>query len=128
MRLGFQSESLAVRSSDGRSFTLIEPLVYLSNREGTLVVPAGTTTDGASTPRALWRVIPPFGDYWMAAVLHDFLYRETTYPKDHCDRIFLEAMQSLGVPEALADAIYQGVNHFGQTSFNEDRRLLPSLS
>lgn len=39
-------------------------------------VPEGFITDGASVPRPLWWLYPPFGDdYEAGATLHDYLYR-----------------------------------------------------
>jgi len=37
-------------------------------------VPAGFSTDLASVPRLLWWLIPPFGMYERAAIIHDYLY------------------------------------------------------
>jgi Protein of unknown function (DUF1353) len=38
-----------------------------------IFVPTGFVSDFASTPRALWSVIPPTRRYQLAAVVHDFL-------------------------------------------------------
>ena len=70
----------------------------------------------------MWGMIPPFGTYWLAAVLHDFLYRETDRTKEECDLLFLEAMKSLGVDLLLREAIYEGVRFGGGEAFNTDRR------
>jgi len=37
-------------------------------------VPKGFITDLASTPRILWIIWPPFGDYINGAIVHDYLY------------------------------------------------------
>lgn len=84
-------------------------------------VPAGYLTDGASVPQALWSLIPPWGAYGQAAVVHDMLCEYLATTKDgvpqkitraRCDEILLEAMVALGVPKALRQAIYQGVCAF----------------
>jgi hypothetical protein len=120
----FLQESLLVRTGDGQNFTLAEPLRYQTNAGTIITAPAGTTTDGASTPRATWPLLPPFGKYWLAAVLHDYLYRYTYLPQDYCDGILLEAMRSLGVPEATCLEIYDGVRVGGWTAIAEDRKAL----
>jgi hypothetical protein len=120
--MGFASTTLAVRTADGHNVVLLEPLVYVTKSGETITVPAGATSDGASTPRFLWPTIPPFGMYWLAAVLHDYLYRRTQKPKAECDNLLLEAMESLGVEKVLASAIYEGVNIGGQAAFDADRR------
>lgn|SRR5574337_169544 len=119
----FAKPTLKVETGDGRFFTLLEPLIYTTNAGEVITVPIGCTTDGASTPKAIWNVIPPFGTYWLAAVLHDYLYRVTNRPKFECDNLLLEAMVSLRVDEALRNAIYDGVHLGGQISFDEDRKI-----
>lgn len=119
---GFAKTTLAVTSSDGRNFTLLEDLVYVSLAGVTHTVPAGSKTDGASTPAYLWAEIPPFGRYWLAAVLHDWAYRYSDLAKQECDWLLKEAMLDLGVGPVMAGVIYEGVHLEGQASFDEDRK------
>lgn len=110
-----------VGTTDGRNFTLLTSEVFECVNGESITIPAGATSDGASTPPELWITIPPFGQYWKAAFLHDYLYRCTQRPKVECDSLLLEAMKSLGVPPLLALTIYEGVHEAGQSSFNADR-------
>lgn len=121
MKPGFQQDFVITKSSDGHNFTLLNDLVYVTAMGAILTIPAGTTTDGASTPAALWSAIPPFGKGWKAYILHDWLYRATGMGKTNCDDLLKEALLSLGVDSILAETIYQGVKIGGQKSFNEDR-------
>lgn len=41
----------------------------------TIIIPAGFETDGASVPRLLWFLMPPFGVLLKGAILHDFGYQ-----------------------------------------------------
>lgn len=123
MKPGFQQDSVMVKTSDGHNFELMVPLVYVTQMGARLTIPPGTTTDGASTPQALWSAIPPFGPGWKAYVLHDWLYRNTKMPRIECDDLLKEAMLSLGVDAALAETIYQGVRIGGQQSFDKDRAI-----
>jgi len=86
---------------DGRHWRLVQPFDYhvgsLSSTE-IIRVPAGFVTDFASVPRLLWYVIPPWGRYGKAAVVHDFCYTHRLYSRRRADRIFLEAMKALSVP------------------------------
>lgn len=119
----FRSLTVRVDTADGRNVTLVDPLEYVAE-DGTLyTVPAGATSDGASTPAPLWPEIPPFGRYYLAAILHDDLYRSTKLPKALCDNLLREAMISLGVDTIMADMIYEGVNVGGWSSFDEDRKV-----
>lgn len=117
----FSTDKLKVETADGQNVTLLEPFTY-TRRDGCIItVPPGTTSDGASTPPAMWAALPPFGHYWKAAILHDYLYRDSGLDKDYCDETFLEAMESLNVSEVEQQTLYQGVHLFGQEAFDEDR-------
>ena len=98
-------------------------------------IPEESTTDGASTPVALWLEIPPFGTYWRAAALHDAAYRNTlqiqnasatgwqpaNLSKQEADDLLNEAMILDNVPELKRVAIYEGVKLGGTTAFDQDR-------
>ncbi len=72
-------------------------------------VPKGYLTDGASVPRAMWSIIPPWGNYGQAAIVHDYLCeflsvtddngRPVRINRQQADQIFNLAMQVLEVPE-----------------------------
>lgn len=118
---GFNVKQLITSSSDGHNFTLVEPFTFTC-QDGTVIdVGAGAQSDGASVPQALWAILPPFGSYWMAAFLHDSLYRYSDLPKDRCDAIFAEALEWLKVGPALKDTLYEGVERLAAIPFAEDR-------
>ncbi|MDP3848642.1 MAG: DUF1353 domain-containing protein [Pseudomonas sp.] len=88
-------------------------------------VPSGYLTDGASVPQVLWSLIPPWGAYGQAAVVHDILCEYLATTKDgvpqkitraRCDEILLEAMVALGVPVAKRCAIYRAVSLYRRLS------------
>jgi len=119
----FPRPDLAVRTSDGRNVTLLEPLVYVHGDGIVTTIPAGSTSDGASTPQLSWSLgFSPFGIGWRAFVLHDFLYRKTWLPRDYCDASLLEALLELGEPNA--QIIYDAVRLGGRFAFNADRDAL----
>ena len=98
--------------NDGRTYRLTAPFVVDYERRKFLV-PAGFETDFASVPRGLWNIFPPSGRYSKAAVLHDYLYRVSKLSRKHCDEIFLNCMNALGVPYPQRYAMYWGVRMFG---------------
>jgi hypothetical protein len=78
---------------DGQDSVLTGNLQYqVLQTTFVIVVPAGFVTDFASTPRALWSVIPPTGRYQLAAVVHDFLYWDQGCTREQADAIFRVAM------------------------------------
>lgn len=95
---------------------LIEPFeFYIDEPAGRIYykVPVGFITDFASVPRIFWSILPPWGRYGKAAVLHDFLYKTKSVSREKADRIFLEAMKVLKVPAWKRYIMYWAVRLFG---------------
>lgn len=96
-------------------------------RDGTVItIPAGTFTDGTSTPRFLWRIAPPMtGLHRRAAWVHDWLYRmpkndDTPWiTRKYADDIYLEIMERDGVSCAKRTMLYSGVRTFGGSSYQK---------
>ena len=89
---------------------------YIWSKDGGewVYVPAGYLTDGASVPRLFWSLIPPWGAYGQAAVVHDIVCeylsvtvngRPCSISREACDGILLEAMTALQVPVAKRKVI-----------------------
>lgn len=81
-------------------------------------VPAGYLTDGASVPRLFWNIIPPWGSYGQAAVVHDIACEYLSITKDgiptpitraQCDKLLMQAMEAIQVPRLTRSAIYGAV-------------------
>lgn len=117
----FTPDTFHVSGTDGHIWTL-DCSVQYTCKDGTVItIPAGATSDGASVPAVFWNIIPPFGSYWRAAFLHDYLYRCTTMPKEQCDLIFKEAMLECNTNLVEVETIYEAVKNFGVEAFRKDR-------
>ncbi len=57
----------------------------------------GFQTDFASVPRIFWWLVPKWGKYGKAAIIHDYCYWDQDYSRKRSDEIFPEAMRVLGV-------------------------------
>ena len=79
----------------------------------TVDVPQGFETDFASVPFILWFILPKWGKYGNAAVIHDYLYDQQTNTRLTADDIFAEAMTVLNVPFWQRFCLYTGVRLFG---------------
>lgn len=107
-----------------RVFILTHYFRYISS-VGTITVPTGFRTDGASVPRVFWNIFDPYsGDYFHAAIVHDYLYsRQSTLHFDcdrqEADKIFKEAMFNRGVPWPTREAIYRAVRMFGWKAYKK---------
>jgi hypothetical protein len=86
--------------ADGSRWRLEEPLSY-TGRDELFVVPAGFTTDFASVPQSLTWLVPRYGRYTKAAILHDYLWqrcREGAFAWADADGVLRRAMRELDVP------------------------------
>jgi hypothetical protein len=103
---------------DSRLFRLLNDFRFRS-KHGEILVPKGTVTDGASIPRAFWSILSPFGEYFAAALPHDYLYSpdNKVFTRKQADDILLEGMVVLGVNRAKRFAIYRAVRWFGWRSY-----------
>lgn len=81
-------------------------------------VPRGYLVDGASVPRILWFLLPPWGRYGAATIVHDILCeylsltvegRPCKITREQADNILFEAMEVLRVEPEQARLIKEGV-------------------
>jgi hypothetical protein len=90
---------LVVRAIDEKYWKLERDLVY-EGKEDHFLVPKEYTTDFASVPRMFWWLIPRYGRYTEAAVLHDYLCdeaRDGRFSRCDADGIFRRTLRELGV-------------------------------
>jgi hypothetical protein len=85
---------------DGKRWRLLADFEYHGARE-VFVVPKDFTTDFASVPRVFVWLLPRYGRWTQAAILHDYLWHIAKLGEiDNYDAngIFNRAMRELGVP------------------------------
>lgn len=115
--------SLTHLDLDWRRWRVNQALRYDVGHEGsgkTIVVPDGFVTDGASIPRFLWWLLPAWGSYSRAAVVHDYLCTVLAgggvllfcQSRAEADRIFLEAMKVCGTSRPVRWAMFLAVRGF----------------
>lgn len=93
-----------------RVVILDRPLDYKSDILGKiLVIPVGFSSDGASVPRFMWSIYPPFGLYLEAAVVHDWLCEHHIVDSKTAAKIFREAMKVCGVGKWKRNKMYWAV-------------------
>lgn len=89
-----------VKQVNDREWELHEPLVY-HTATATLAAEPPMRTDFASVPRALVWLVPRYGRYTKAAIIHDYVWNdlvpENQMSRRDADRIFREAMTELDV-------------------------------
>ena len=107
---------------DGHHWQLVRGFTYHVGTEYSMdkiTVPKGFTTDFASIPRIFWSILPPWGKYGKAAVVHDYLYWEAKRSRKEADDIFLEAMKTLNVNYFYRHLMYKAVRLFGKSAYNK---------
>ncbi|MFC9897849.1 DUF1353 domain-containing protein [Nocardia sp. NPDC127579] len=92
----FVGGALVVEELDGKFWKLAESVVYQGETQE-FTVPAGFRTDFASVPRALVWLIPRYGAYTRAAILHDYLLHSDEVSTADADGIFRRALREFGV-------------------------------
>ena len=128
--------------SDFRNFALLEDVGYGALDGTNYILTKGAQSDLASTPPEVWGLplfLIPNGWYALPAFGHDCAYRNTLFilepdgmrsvanlPKDKCDQLLLEMMQTLKpnptpAEEAQMKAIYEGVALGGWHAYKTDR-------
>lgn len=115
---------LIVKVLDEHKFELFESFIFHldSKHSRRLVkVPKGFITDFASVPKAFWSIIPPYGKYTKAAVVHDYLYKHHSvrFTRKEVDLIFLKAMEVLGVNPVKRGVMYNAVRWFGSGAWDK---------
>jgi hypothetical protein len=106
---------------DGQDSVLMTDLTYrIGETNHVIVVPAGFVTDFASTPRAFWAVLPPFGNHQLAAIVHDFLYWDQGCTREQADDLLRVAMAESRVDPGKRDVIWQAVRTFGGTAWSNN--------
>jgi hypothetical protein len=108
----FDSPTVTVRRVSDQIWEVVEPLVYRGRRD-TYVVPAGFLTDFATVPRPVVWLIPRFGRYTLAAVLHDWLVTKglstgVVSARD-ADGLFRRVLRELDVPPVRRWLMWAGV-------------------
>lgn len=90
-------------------------------------VPPGFVTDFNSTPRVLWRIMPP-DDNPEQGVVHDFLYRRNGCTRAQADAVHREVGEVIdrlnpgSAPRWKRDAMYWGLRLGGWVQWDKYRQ------
>jgi hypothetical protein len=84
-----------------------------NGEEHRIEVPPDFVTDFASIPRLIWPIMPRWGTYGWAAVIHDFLYWDQRLTRREADDVFLDVMKASAVPTWQKIPIYRAVRQWG---------------
>ena len=122
MKPHFDNQLSLTPNRDGRTWKLDHGFGYYAGQGQFVLVPAQFKTDLASIPQIFWNILPPFGKYTGAAVIHDWCYRTHLFPRSRCDAILFQAMGISGVPLWQRLIIYLNVRAFGWLAWRNESR------
>ena len=88
-----------------------------------ITVPKGFETDFASIPSPLTAILPKWGIYGPAAIIHDWIYWMQPVSRKEADDILLEGMATLNVSPIVRGIIYRGVRWFGCFAWRSNSKL-----
>jgi hypothetical protein len=126
MSLRFDTVLIVSPFADGTFWYTRAPLVWISKVSGrSVTVPAGFVTDFASIPRLIWPLLPKWGKYGLASVVHDYLYAVGRGLRADADAALLEAMRDLHEISWRYSLVYAGVRAAGGGPWrrNGNRRI-----
>jgi hypothetical protein len=112
----FTSILLVSPLADGRTWILRQEFGFDVGAVGSddrINVPNGFQTDFASIPRPFWFILPQWGKYGNAAVIHDWLYWEQNRSRADSDAVLMEGMAVSKVNTVVRYTIYSAVRLFG---------------
>lgn len=58
----------------GKYWEVAQPITHTLSNGDIIAIPKGFKTDLSSVPKILWGLFPPFGNFLLAALVHDYLY------------------------------------------------------
>lgn len=125
----FLSELSVTPLADGQQWRVNTEFRYRSNvllsgrGDNLVTVPAGFITDMASIPALFRGVLPVWNRYGPSAVVHDHGYWSQDHSREDVDRMLLEGMTLLGVPQAQVVAIFNAVRVFGESAWKNAASL-----
>lgn len=93
---------------DDQNWMLLDPLIYKSDIMGLITVPEGFITNFVS-----FEPLKNIGQ--RPATVHDYLYSCSDVDREMADNVLREALESVGISQMLANAMFFAVRNFGST-------------
>jgi len=59
---------------EDKYWLLLDDMKHKLHNGDEIIIPKGMKTDLSSTPKFLWGLMPPYGDFLLGAIVHDWLY------------------------------------------------------
>ena len=86
---GVKKQRLYNSNDKWRKYKLLETLEIELTNGKVILIEEGFEWDLSSTPRFLWALLPPDGNFELAALIHDYLYRYQLFGRTFADKEML---------------------------------------
>jgi hypothetical protein len=63
-----------IPSKKGKKWKTTNELKVELSDKSVLIIPKDFETDLSTVPKSLWGILPPFGNFLLGALVHDYLY------------------------------------------------------
>ena len=101
-------------------FILIKDIIVQLSNGDVITIPKGFKTDLSSVPNFLWPVLSPYGDFLLAAIIHDYLYVKDYISQKFADKEMLIWSNVINPRKKLDNILrYWGVRLFGKTVYKK---------
>lgn len=119
----FLTASTDYKDNNDKTYTLQEPLTFVTDGYDLVKVPEGFTWNGASIPWMFWGLpwigAPNSRTNMRASCVHDYLYswHDSRFSRKEVDEIFRTALICEGKPKWAARIMYWMVRCFGGSHY-----------
>lgn len=123
----FPQPAMLAHVPDRNRWVLQQPLTWNDSQGFSIIVPAGTSTDLASTPRLAWFLVPPMDRHIVEpAIVHDYLYQrhgklpDRSLTRTQCDQVLADAIRAVGGKPWYVGIVHTSVRVFGGSAWAKE--------
>lgn len=80
---------VSLKYTGNRKFSVCEDFSQKLSDGRIICVPKGFVTDLSSVPQVFWFLFAPYGDFIVASIVHDYLYKKRLMSRINCDKEML---------------------------------------
>lgn len=110
-------------------YVLLEELNIMLRNGMVITIEKGFTWDLSSVPRLMWGILPPDGNFELASLIHDYLYKTKLMTQKQADEEMFAWSKAVAGTEGRKSwsdidnwVRYAGVRLFGWKVYNKKRK------
>ncbi len=115
-----RKQRIILTSTNRKQYRLISGIKIRLSNEKIINIPQGFEWDLSSSPRIFWPILPPDGDFELAALIHDFIYRNGLFTRAFADKEMFIWSKKLNKKMIDNEVRYLGVRAFGWLMYKKN--------